>query len=97
VNERERDKNAARRLSFRRLVVGADRLGHQRTFTVRAKISSGDYAWIEVDDNGGPWTASVRDPSQHHGLDIVRALASECAIDGDQDGRTIWARSDWTA
>ena len=24
------------------------------TFTVRAKISPGDYAWIEVEDNGGP-------------------------------------------
>ena len=66
------------------------------TFTVRAKISPGDYAWIEVEDNGGPWTPTVRDPSQHHGLDIVRALASECGIDGDHDGRTIWARFDWT-
>jgi hypothetical protein len=36
------------------------------------------------------------DPSQHHGLDIVCALASECGIDGDQHGRTIWARFDWT-
>ena len=26
------------------------------SFTVRAKISPGDYAWIEVEDNGGPWT-----------------------------------------
>ncbi len=26
------------------------------TFTVRAKISPGDYVWIEVEDNGGPWT-----------------------------------------
>ena len=33
------------------------------TFTVRAKISPGDYAWIEVEDNGGPWTPAVRDPS----------------------------------
>ena len=31
------------------------------TFTVRAKISPGDYAWIEVEDNGGPWTPAVRD------------------------------------
>jgi serine/threonine-protein kinase RsbW len=67
------------------------------TFTVRAKISPGDYAWIEVEDNGGPWAPTVRNPSQHDGLDIVRALASECGIDGDQDGRTIWARFDWTA
>jgi anti-sigma regulatory factor (Ser/Thr protein kinase) len=65
------------------------------TFTVRAKISPGNYAWIEVEDNGGPWTPTVRDPAQHHGLDIVRALASGCGIDGDQDGRTLWARFDW--
>ena len=31
-------------------------------FTVRAKISTGDYAWIEVEDNGGPWTLAVRNP-----------------------------------
>jgi anti-sigma regulatory factor (Ser/Thr protein kinase) len=67
------------------------------TFTVRAKISPGGYAWIEVEDNGGSWTPTVRDPSQHHGLDIIRALASECGIDGDQNGRTIWARFDWTS
>jgi anti-sigma regulatory factor (Ser/Thr protein kinase) len=24
-------------------------------FTVRVKVSPGDYAWIEVEDNGGPW------------------------------------------
>jgi len=66
------------------------------TFTVRAKVSSGDYAWIEVEDKGGPWTPAVRDPSRHHGLDIVRALASECGIDGDHECRTIWVRFDWT-
>jgi serine/threonine-protein kinase RsbW len=54
------------------------------TFTVRAKLSPGDYAWLEVEDNGGPWTPAVRDPSQHHGLDIVRALASEYGVDGDR-------------
>jgi hypothetical protein len=51
---------------------------------------------VKVEDNGGPRTSVVRDPTQDHGLDIVRALASECGIDGDQDGRTIWARFDWT-
>ena len=32
------------------------------TFTVRAKISPGDYAWIEVEDNGGPglWRSVTR-------------------------------------
>jgi serine/threonine-protein kinase RsbW len=66
------------------------------TFTVRAKINPGDYAWIEIEDNGGPWAPAATDPTEHHGLDIVRALASECGIDGDQDGHAIWARFDWT-
>ena len=29
------------------------------TFTVRATISPGHYAWIEVEDNGGPWTPAT--------------------------------------
>ena len=66
------------------------------TFTVRATVIPSYYVRIEVEDNGGLWTPTVRDPTQHHGLDIVRALASECGIDGDRDGRTIWTRFDWT-
>ncbi len=33
------------------------------TFTVRATISPGDYAWIEVEDNGGPWTPAMSGPA----------------------------------
>jgi hypothetical protein len=55
--------------------------GHSRlpggTFTVRAKINLGNYALIEVEDNGGPWTIAISDPARHHGLDIVRSLADE--------------------
>jgi len=84
----------------RELAANAAIHSHSRlpggTFTVRTKISPGDYAWIEVEDNGGPWAPAVRDPTQDHGLDIVRALASDSGIDGDHDGRTIWARFDWT-
>jgi serine/threonine-protein kinase RsbW len=65
------------------------------TFTVRAKISSGDYAWIEVEDDGGPSTPAIRDSTGHHGLDIVRALATDWGIDGDQTTRIAWARFDW--
>jgi serine/threonine-protein kinase RsbW len=65
------------------------------TFTVHAKISPGDHAWIEVEDDGGPWTPKPGDPSGAHGLDIVRALASDCGIDGDHHTRTVWARFDW--
>ena len=30
------------------------------TFTVRAKISPGDYAWIEIEDNGGTGSTPQR-------------------------------------
>jgi anti-sigma regulatory factor (Ser/Thr protein kinase) len=63
------------------------------TFTVRATISPGRHVQIEVQDNGGAWVAAS-DPTGHHGLDIIRALASEWAIEGDHMGRTIWASFD---
>ena len=65
------------------------------TFTVRVRISPGDYAWIEVKDDGGPSTPGIRDSTRHHGLDIVRALATDWGISGDHTTRTIWARFDW--
>ncbi len=64
-------------------------------FTVRGKVSPGDYAWIEVEDNGGPWTLGASDPERGSGLDIIRALADDWGVDGDHDGRTVWARFDW--
>ena len=66
------------------------------TFTVRAKISPGDYALIEVEDDGGPMSPGMHDATGHHGLDIVRALATDWGIDGDHTARTIWARFDWS-
>ena len=82
------------------------RTGHQRrsaqpipadggAFTVHGKISPGNYAWIEVEDDGGPWTPAACDPERGHGLDIIRALADDWGIDGDHTGRTVWARFDW--
>jgi anti-sigma regulatory factor (Ser/Thr protein kinase) len=65
------------------------------SFTVYAKLSPGDYAWIEVQDSGGPWVAKPGDHERPHGLDIVRSLASDWGIDGDHTTRTIWARFDW--
>lgn len=65
------------------------------TFTVRATVRPAIYARIEVEDNGGPWNQGMVDPTRHHGLDIVRALADEWGIDGDHTSRTIWARFDW--
>ena len=65
------------------------------TFTVRVRISPGDYAFIEVEDGGGAWSPSSCDVAQHHGLDIVRALATTWGIEGDHTGRSVWARFDW--
>src|SRR5713226_5697906 len=64
------------------------------TFTVRAEVHPGDYVWIEVEDNGGPWNQRVHSPDgRPHGLDIVRALAADSGIDGDPlTGWAVWAR-----
>jgi anti-sigma regulatory factor (Ser/Thr protein kinase) len=67
------------------------------TFTVRILISRGDFIRIEVHDNGGPWTPAITDPTGHHGLDIIRALANNWGIDGDTTTRTAWATFDWTS
>jgi serine/threonine-protein kinase RsbW len=64
------------------------------TFTVRATVSPDLYARIEVQDDGGPWNQGMIDPTRHHGLDIVRAVADEWGIDGDHTSRIIWARFD---
>ena len=66
-----------------------------RSFTVRTKIDPGHSAWIEIEDNGGLCTPATSDPTRHHGLDIVRALAADWGIEGGHATRTIWARFDW--
>jgi serine/threonine-protein kinase RsbW len=66
------------------------------TFTVRAKISPGNYVWIEVEDDGGHSAPRKCGSAGHHGLDIVRALATDWGINGDHTTRTIWARFDWS-
>jgi anti-sigma regulatory factor (Ser/Thr protein kinase) len=65
------------------------------TFTVHAEVASGDYAWIEVHDGGGPWVPTTPDPLRGRGLDIVGALATDWGIDGDDRARIVWARFDW--
>jgi len=65
------------------------------TFTVRATVIPSYYVRVEVEDNGGPWTGDRRDPTGHHGWDIVRALANGWGIERDHATRTIWARFDW--
>jgi serine/threonine-protein kinase RsbW len=66
------------------------------TFTVRAEIHEGDYVWIEVEDNGGHWNQRVHSDGRPHGLDIVRAYATDFGIDGDPlTGWAVWVRIDW--
>lgn len=63
------------------------------TFTVCTTISPGHYARIEVEDSGGPWTPANSDPTRPHGLEIVRALASDWGIEEGHTTRTIWQDS----
>src|SRR5215471_16697857 len=53
------------------------------TFTVRAQFSPGHYARLEIEDDGGSWTPATTNSAGHHGLDIVRTLATDWGTDGD--------------
>ena len=65
------------------------------TFTVRVELHEGDYVWLEVADQGGPWRPSASD-GRVHGLEIVRRLASESGVAGSAfTGWEAWARLDW--
>jgi anti-sigma regulatory factor (Ser/Thr protein kinase) len=65
------------------------------TFTVRVERHDGDYVWLEVADQGGPWWPSAPD-GRVHGLEIVRRLASESGVAGSMfTGWEAWARLDW--
>jgi anti-sigma regulatory factor (Ser/Thr protein kinase) len=65
------------------------------TFTVRVEVHDGDYVWLEVADEGGPWRPSAPD-GRVHGLEIVRRLASESGVAGSVfTGWETWARLDW--
>jgi anti-sigma regulatory factor (Ser/Thr protein kinase) len=62
-------------------------------FTLRAEAGPGRLR-IEVEDAGGPWHAGAVDDRRPHGFDVVAALAGpgNWGIDGDERGRTAWAR-----
>jgi anti-sigma regulatory factor (Ser/Thr protein kinase) len=65
------------------------------TFTVRVELYDGDYVWLEVTDQGGPWRPSAPD-GRVHGLEIVRRLAGESGVAGSVfTGWEAWARLDW--
>jgi len=74
------------------------RSGHpDRTFTVRVTLYPGDYAWGEVEDQGGAWTAGEADDEHGRGLTIVAAVAGDgnWGIDGSAVSRAAWIRLDW--
>jgi anti-sigma regulatory factor (Ser/Thr protein kinase) len=74
------------------------RSGHpDKTFTVRATLYPGDYAWVEVIDQGGAWTADGHDDEHGRGLAIVASVAGagNWGIEGDTSSRVAWFRLDW--
>jgi len=65
-------------------------------FTVRAEVREASYLRLEVQDAGGHWEEPARNDGRPHGLDIIRAIASECGRSGDaRTGWIMWARLDW--
>jgi anti-sigma regulatory factor (Ser/Thr protein kinase) len=74
------------------------RSGHpDGVFTVRATLYPGDYAWVEVIDQGGGWTVDGHDDDHGRGLAIVAGVAGDgnWGIDGDTTCRVAWFRLDW--
>lgn len=74
------------------------RSGHPgRTFTVQVTLYPGDYAWVEVEDQGGAWAEDEYDGESGRGLRIVSAIAgdSNWGVDGDERRRAVWFRLDW--
>jgi hypothetical protein len=68
-------------------------------FTVRARLYPGDYTWVEIVDQGGPWNGRELGDDRPHGLDIVAKLAGgdNWGIDGDERCRVAWFRLDWSS
>jgi serine/threonine-protein kinase RsbW len=67
-------------------------------FIVRAEVRAGEYAWVEVQDQGGIWAGHHPRDGRPHGLDIVQAITGDrgWGIGGDATlGRVAWARLGW--
>jgi anti-sigma regulatory factor (Ser/Thr protein kinase) len=82
--------------------VAANAVVHSRSgrpggwFTVAADVVPGVLAAVVVTDQGGPWAGRAAD-TYPHGLEIVRRMATEVRVDGDQGGRTVWVIFPWKA
>jgi len=74
-------------------VAGFHASGHGGKFNLRAEVHSG-HVYLEVADEGGPWTRTAHGDDRPHGLELVEALAGpgNWGITGDASGRTAWAR-----
>jgi two-component sensor histidine kinase len=74
------------------------RSGHPtRTFAVRVTLCPGDYARVEVTDQGGMWAQDEHDEERGRGLNIVATIAGDgnWGIDGDDASRAAWVRLSW--
>jgi anti-sigma regulatory factor (Ser/Thr protein kinase) len=68
-------------------------------FTVRVSLYEGHYAWLEVEDLGGPWITREHDDKHPHGLEIVTRLAGPGnwgTKDTGLGNRIVWVRLAWT-
>lgn len=67
------------------------------TFTVRVEVAA-TWVHVEVADQGGPGTPTVRDASADadggRGLSIVAALATDWGVVPHCGGHRVWARCD---
>lgn len=78
--------------------VTHSRSGHPGgVFTVRATLYHGDYAWVEIIDQGGAWVADGHDDEHGRGLTVVAMVAGDgnWGIEGDASSRVAWFRLDW--
>lgn len=83
--------------------LAANAIQHSRsgrpggTFTVGVTLYPGQYAWVEIADQGGAWAARAADDEHGRGLAIVAAVAGDgnWGIDGGEASRVAWFRLDW--
>jgi anti-sigma regulatory factor (Ser/Thr protein kinase) len=66
-------------------------------FAVRAEVGDGDYLWIEIEDQGGRWAEGERSDLCGRGLEIVAMLADYWDVRGDDTGRVVCTRLDWSS
>jgi serine/threonine-protein kinase RsbW len=82
--------------------LAANAVTHSRSaqpggwFTVRVEVREGDYAFVEVEDQGGRWQDGDQAARQGgRGLAVVGMLADYWDIRGEDTGRVVCARIDW--